>query len=356
MNVLILINSFSHGGAETMCYRIAEYLTKKSANVFICSTGKYKTEVETSITKELNNKGIVTYVRDETKSKMHFIFYLKKICKTNKIDIIHTNCKSPNYYGRIAVFFNRRIKIVTTIHNDSSGKYFDELFFKRRTNYYVAVSKRVFDVCSNKLKINIKKIKIINNGINFFNSIDKSDGRYFTILSVGRVYNVKNYLAMSKCINALMNLYSNIRWVVVGSYNYDKNYFEEIKCALSNNIDRVIFSGEHDDVSDYYNQANCFLSLSKNEGFGLAIVEAVFSGIPTLTSNVGIVEELIDLGANIQIVSEENAIVSIENEYQKWLKLGKTLNSSNTEIVKKYFSNELMCEKYFELFKELIKA
>jgi glycosyltransferase involved in cell wall biosynthesis len=60
--------------------------------------------------------------------------------------------------------------------------------------------------------------------------------------------------------------------------------------------DRVTLLGYRDDVRDLYNAADAFIFPSQREGFGIAAIEAMASGLPIITSNVNGIKEYSENG------------------------------------------------------------
>ena len=56
--------------------------------------------------------------------------------------------------------------------------------------------------------------------------------------------------------------------------------------------DHVIYAGQERDVAPYYAGADIFLSTSQYEGYGLALVEAAFAGLPIVSTDAGVAREL----------------------------------------------------------------
>ncbi len=55
----------------------------------------------------------------------------------------------------------------------------------------------------------------------------------------------------------------------------------------------VIFAGWQGDLAPYYASADIFLQTSQYEGYGMALIEAVASGLPAVSTDVGIASELL---------------------------------------------------------------
>ena len=49
---------------------------------------------------------------------------------------------------------------------------------------------------------------------------------------------------------------------------------------------------QHDDIYQYYKKLNVFVAPSTREGFGVSVLEAASTGIPSITSNVGGLKEV----------------------------------------------------------------
>lgn len=101
------------------------------------------------------------------------------------------------------------------------------------------------------------------------------------ILSVGR-------LDSNKAQDVLIRAFSNIEnegWKVqlVGEGNQMKNY---LKIADTLGISKQIkFLGNQKNVWDFYNKAAIFVFTSRSEGFPNSLTEALYFGLPTISTN-----------------------------------------------------------------------
>jgi glycosyltransferase involved in cell wall biosynthesis len=73
----------------------------------------------------------------------------------------------------------------------------------------------------------------------------------------------------------------------------------------------VRLAGEVSDaaLSAYFGAADVFVSLSRHEGFGVPLVEAMTAGVPIVTRNAGAVTETVD-GAALVLESVEPSYVA----------------------------------------------
>jgi glycosyltransferase involved in cell wall biosynthesis len=118
-------------------------------------------------------------------------------------------------------------------------------------------------------------------------------------LYVGSIIERKNLLTICKALHLLRNN-NEIPLVVIGSGG---GYYEKVKkyIAEKNLTDSVIFlSDKYNMVEGFrtaadfpaiYQQALCMIYPSLFEGFGIPVLEALWSGLPVITSNISCMPE-----------------------------------------------------------------
>ncbi len=261
-----------------------------------------------------------------------------KDLKRDQIDIYH------GLSGEIPVGLKKSdIKSVVTIH---------DLIFLRFPELYKSVDRWIYNKKAKYAVENSDKIIAISNQtkhdiINFYqipaNKIDviyqvchpafktfkeetakdKIRQRYKLpenfILNVGSIEPRKNAFQIVKAIETI-----DIPLVIIGK---ETPYSDSIKKYVSaHNLEsKVIFMKgmSMDELATIYAMASIFIYPSKFEGFGIPIIEALFSGTPVITNNSGVFPEA--GGPNSCYIDPDNvdeikfAIQSIlgSNELQK---------------------------------------
>jgi glycosyltransferase involved in cell wall biosynthesis len=99
------------------------------------------------------------------------------------------------------------------------------------------------------------------------------------VLAVSRISAEKD---IGKAIKAVSDIPDTVL-VVVGD-GPERSKFE--------GSEKVKFVGWQEDLASYYKTADVFIQTSKFEGYGLSLVEAGLSGLPVVTTPVGIAREL----------------------------------------------------------------
>jgi GT2 family glycosyltransferase/glycosyltransferase involved in cell wall biosynthesis len=129
------------------------------------------------------------------------------------------------------------------------------------------------------------------------------------VASVGNCSPIKNHQLIMQAM-AMTPTPSNLVYLHVGDDTGETGAAER-KLAVSLGLgDRVRFLGTREDVWRVYHAADIFIMPSRFEGLGIAAVEAVASGTPTLVTPVPGLRDLVALGSEIEAVEDEPAALS----------------------------------------------
>ncbi len=152
----------------------------------------------------------------------------------------------------------------------------------------------IFSVSKESFRLSSKKLQIVGHGIDMeqFNILEKKkDPNIFSILTIGRISPAKDYEVLINAIELLKKEGLNFRVDVVGDVGTpeQKEYFERIKNSVSEKgLDRMItFVGSvrHRDIGNYLQKADLFVNMSHTGSVDKAVLEAMASGIVTITCN-----------------------------------------------------------------------
>ncbi|MCF6350595.1 MAG: glycosyltransferase family 4 protein [Flavobacteriaceae bacterium] len=287
----------------------------------------------------------------------------------DKIDIYH------GLSGELPRGINKtKIKTVVTIHDLIFVRYpklysfFDRKIHFNKFKYaaktadvVVAISEQTKRDIINFLGISATKIVVLYQGCNHefkkeFTAKEKKEvlSKYNLpkqyILNVGTVEERKNLLSVVKAIKS-----STINLVVVGKDN--SSYAQVVKKYIKeNNLqDNVQFLKNVNitELAIIYQLASVFVYPSIFEGFGIPIIEALYSKTPVITSKGGCFIEAggsnskyIDALDSKEMAKQINAILNNED-------LSKSMINKGYEFVQK-FKNELLAKNMYNLYKKLI--
>ncbi|PIQ92580.1 MAG: hypothetical protein COV70_00255 [Parcubacteria group bacterium CG11_big_fil_rev_8_21_14_0_20_39_22] len=198
---------------------------------------------------------------------------------------IHTDFLSPFFYK--GGFLNRiRIHIANRVITKADG--------------IRAVSKKIKDSLLSKYSnIPISKVSILPIYLDSFmeksTEEDYLHKKYpqfsFIILMMSRLTKEKNIRCAIKSLKHVVERYPRVGLVIVGSGSELTNL--KLKTSGLKLTGNVVFEDWTDDPYSYYNSANAFLQTSWYEGFGVSLVQSLRSGLPAISTDVGIARDIL---------------------------------------------------------------
>lgn len=181
-----------------------------------------------------------------------------------------------------------------------------------------------------------------------FSPKDKKNATY-TIGCFGRIRYLKGTDIFIDSMIELLPKYPKWKAVFAGlitpqHQSYANELFEKIKKAKLE--DRIIYLGEiTKDINTLYQNLDLYVAPSRNEGFGLTVLEAMSSGVAVIASNKGAFPEIItrDSGAimpELNHNSLSSLCCNLIQDHEKLLNMGI---KARQKVVEKYgIINEVM--------------
>ncbi len=265
------------------------------------------------------------------------------------------------------------IKTVVTIHDLIFVRYpelysfFDSKIYLKKFKYaaknadiIIAISEQTKLDIINFLKVEASKIKVIYQGCHaVFKEIPTNEEKSLLkekyklpekfILNVGTIEERKNVLSAIKAIKDV-----DVSIVIVGRKT---KYFDEINEYITQNnmLNRVFFLEglSLKELSILYQSASIFVYPSIFEGFGIPIIEALYSRVPVITTKGGVFPEA---GGPNTVYVEKNDIVSFSKEIEELLSnetLREEIVNKGFEFVKK-FEDEIIADQIMGVYKSIL--
>lgn len=176
----------------------------------------------------------------------------------------------------------------------------------------------------------------------------------------GRVREQKGvHLFVRSCIS-LLPRFPDTSAVVVGAISSDNQSWvdalkQEIKDAGL--ADRILFTGEleFEDLPHYFSACSIVTALSRNEGFGLTVLEAMSSGAAVVATEAGAWPEVVRDGIDGYVVPVENqaAITESLNKLLAETEQTKRMGISGRKRVLDYYTIEREAEQLCDFFRTL---
>ena len=109
------------------------------------------------------------------------------------------------------------------------------------------------------------------------------------ILMASRLSREKNFPRAFAAFNILLQRYPKTGLIVVGSGSEEKKL--QHLCKKPGLTEHIFFEGWQNDLASYYKSADLLLMTSDYEGYGLTIIEALATGLPVVSTDVGVARE-----------------------------------------------------------------
>ena len=196
---------------------------------------------------------------------------------------------------------------------------FEESMLKR-SNRIIAVSDFTRRELLQYYKVKADKIRVIHNGVDTHKFQPASDKRKakqelgfnpddIAVLSVGRLYARKGLFTLIESIPAVVRRFPRAKFIISGkgqSNEMKKLVAHAQKLGVNDNI---VFTGYYPDrkLPRLYQAADVFAFSTFYENLPFAVLEALSTGLPVVTTRVGGIPEMIDSGKNGFLVQPFNA-------------------------------------------------
>jgi len=292
---------------------------------------------------------------------------LSEIIEEFKIDIIHSHYALPHAVAALMAkdITNKKVKCVTTLHGTDITVVGAHPSMKNITKYAIQKSDAVtavsdylriqteadFDIAKGKIQTiyNFVSSSMFNPALKQTSPIDKSDKT--VIIHLSNLRPVKEPLDVIKIFAKICEKSDkNYELWIVGEGPLKP---EMQKLAKKLNIcDKVNFMGIKNIIGPILAKADVFLLTSKHESFGLSLLEALASGVPSVATNAGGIPELITNEQNGLLFSpgkiEEAAdkVISLVNNKQ----LYNSIRKNGLETANSKFGKEKIVNQYEKLY------
>jgi len=331
------------GGTGSYVYYLSNELLKNGHKIYVV-TGSNQTQ-DIKVNPQLDVSFLKIPKMPIVKSFMlagNSYRKLQSVRETANVDIIHPQLPlTPSF----AVPPNFGKTLVCTVHSTWKGEaeairgepymrlnanekflvsfnWFLRIFeagMLHRARKIIAVSNFTKWELTNYYKIPERKIKVIHNGVDINKFKPAEDKRKvkaelgfnpddIAIVSVGRLYARKGLFTLIQSIPAVIKRFPNAKFIISGKGQSDemkKLIAHAERIGVKNNI---IFTGYYPDkkLPKLYQAADVFAFSTFYEHHPFAVLEALATGLPVVTTTVGGISETIESGRNGFLVEPFN--------------------------------------------------
>jgi glycosyltransferase involved in cell wall biosynthesis len=366
MTILFITNHLNIGGITSYVFSLAYGLKKRGHNIYIASSGG--TLLPKFLEEDIVYIPIPIDTKQEVGPKLAFsLFKLLGQIKPHKIELTHSNSRTTQVLGSLLQSLSK-VPHVTTCHGFFRKRPFRKLFpcWGKKT---IAISKQVKEHLVKDFKVKAQNIYVIHNGIDLkmFESKNPDarkqirkklglEGDALVVGIVARLSDVKGHAYLIQAMKPVLDKIPRAKLLIVGE-GKTKSDLEGLTARLA--IEKsVFFIPEVPDTRDVLSAMDIFAMPSLNEGLGLALMEAMASGLAVIGSDVGGIRTLIKDNYNGLLVKPADsqalslAILDLLQDQSKREYLGRQAKES----IAQNFSQEKMVFETERVYSECLNT
>jgi glycosyltransferase involved in cell wall biosynthesis len=368
MKILYSCLSKSWGGMEMVTINSIKQLLERDISVELICTAESRIHIEA------NNLGMIIYPI-KAPGYFHPVITIKaaSIIKNGKYDLIHTHASKDLWLLVPALkLIKSQTSLLLTKHVGSFINKTDRMhnWLYSRVNYAIAISNVIRRNLLETTSLDEDKIILHYNGVDpkIFDpvKVDRTKVREefgikdseLVIGMAARFSPGKGHELFLEAVRKLNTKYNNLKFIIVGEASKGEgHYAEEIKKLAADNMHNTIFTGYRADMPEVMAAMDIFAFPSQAEAFGVALVEAMAMGKPSVCTNS---DGILDIAVN----NETGYLIERNNSKDLKDKLELLINSpekrklfGNTarKRVLEYFDSQKLMDGLVEIYKKIIK-
>lgn len=257
---------------------------------------------------------------------LHSVWQLAEFIKENRIKIVHAHLARDYSLAALAVRLSKTAaKLVLTRHVLFPLKRWHKFVLPRNTNF-IAVSNAVRESLLRRKILPPQAIKLIYNGIDtrhfasvkrtfnrsgFLEKLQLSPTRRYVGI-VGEITAHKGQTDFVRAATMIAEKHGDVDFLIVGDDNSrGGNHRRELEKQIieSNLSKRVYLTSWLTDVAPALCALEVFVSASRVEPFGLAIVEAMATGLPVVATRSDGAQEILTDGETGKLIEIGNSSI-----------------------------------------------
>jgi len=364
--ILHIIDTTGPGGAETVFIDLATHLPRDKYRPVVVIRGKGW------VYDELCRRGI-TPVLMEAKGSFNWQYLksLMSLIRREKVSLIQSHLLGSNVYCSLTGLISRT-PVVATFHgavdigNNERLKRLKFGAINMGASSIVAVSESLRKNIISRTPLRNSKTSVVYNGIDttaFRRPASDAIRHKFgwnesdmIIGSLGNIRTAKAYDVLLRAAALLKDHIPHFHFVIAGQGKgtlYDNLLKLREKLGLN---DTVHFLGFNDDPAEFLSNLDLFLLPSTSEGFSIATIQAMASGLPVIATRSGGPEEIVTHGENgwlVEVGSPE-AIAEAIKQLSTDQSLRESIAQKGQQRAIQTFDIQAMLSSYQSIYDKLL--
>jgi glycosyltransferase involved in cell wall biosynthesis len=299
MRILHLIPNLDHGGAQRMLTYAAAALDRERYRLLVAHWGP-----PTTLQAELERRGVAVLPLAAGSSLLRLArAFGAQVCRVRP-DVVHTHLCDADLIGIVTARALGVRSCCSTVHSFSFFAAPRHRWRYRRllaplARRFFAVSRALADFLVRECRLPAARVRALPNGVDTarFAPPPHPMARPAPGPTIGVLARLDERKGLAYLLQAMAQIRRDVpeARLVVGGTGDGRAAMEWQARALGVN-DRVEFLGPVDDPVGFFRRLDFFVLPSLDEAFGLALLEAMASGLPVIGTRVGGIPEILEDG------------------------------------------------------------
>lgn len=352
--MILILESWHNAGTEQYVLILAKELKKKNISINLVILGDVDIDYLDDCRPFFGKISIFT----ESKSGLFYKYkWLFKYLKSSDSNTVHLHLYSNLLIVSVLAKYLRK-NIIATFHIPLSVwtwrhkiSWIISSFISKKNIAVATMIKNEF------LEKKSKNISVINPPVNTIICRTKPSNGFFNIVGVGRLSNMqKDWPTLIKAIHILkQKKFNNLRLTICGG-GPDELMLRDMINDFDLN-DEVTLTGhlEKKSIEQALSQSDLFVLPSKFEGFGIAPVEAMQMGLPTITANYPASQDYITPGVTGWTfpIGDSNALAELIEHLMSNKTHREQVAKQGQVVALDKFSPKKIAEQHLEIYSKL---
>lgn len=354
IKVAYFIGSLNRGGTEMLTLDICRKKEYAPFEIILI----YRNDGD--LTEEFKASGVPMFKIKPKIFKIGYFVQLRRLIKREKIDVVHAqtflNCKIILF----SLVFSQ-VKVVSSFHGFSfaNSSLLNRLIVMKGARELVFVSQYVMDYYLKRNDFcDIKKCDVVYDGVNIEKITKKYSKPDFLSKNQGNILNKFHLVMVGNFVDGrsqsfVCNVVKLLRDQGVDNFDFyfigkrvenEASRYDECYryCKENGLMDCVHFVGGRSDVYAILQHVDGFIYSSEHDTFGIAVVEAMLSGLPVVVNDWEVMKEITQNGRFAALYETDNTedccekIKDLINNFNYYQSKAR----SNVELIMKSYSIE----------------
>ena len=318
MKVLHILDSLNRGGAEMLALDVCRNAAKQNLDLTLVATGGGDLE------EDFRCSG-ADYIRLQRQLPIdpQVVFQLRRAITDAQIQIVHSHQAVEALHAYLATR-GTKVKNVLSFHGyapDRKNRLALQ-FLVPRMDANIAVSRAFLkEICERENYKTCTNFHVLHNGVDRRRLQPTAETDLRSELSIPKtgtllgmignfyLYDMKDHLTVCRALPQVFSEVPDAHFVFVGARSPATPHFYDdcvTYCQAQGIADRVHFLGRRADVPKVLAALDLFVFSSLQDTFGIAVVEAMLMGVPTVVSDISPLLEVSQEGLYAEVFQRKN--------------------------------------------------